>query len=597
MLLCIKPSLSLKPRQQASACREGIGSTDKWASLRVCLEDVGGGVPHGAPLAVAFLSHWFGGTFPTLARWFATPDRCFTCRPAAMERAADGRGFFAIRNREIEMLKYLTHRQLLISTAFVLPFTMSASAQTIEINPEQLEGKSAECRELGQLIMDRQEPVDTVSAEAVVAALNEDRAQECSTLQEQIADAGNADMRAEDSEEVRAEDSEKLSEEVDVSETVTVEGEAEVTVPEPNVDVQVPAPNVRVTKQQPQVDITQEGLEVELEQQQPNVSVEIPEIIVRVDIPAPRVYVLRSEPQVQVSDPDPQIEVTQGEPQITVTQGDPQLNVDIDLDEQADGAEGTQQNAMADDGTQRVEGDTQLVQSEPQVEIVGTDNQPSYSYESGEPRISYQRVEPKVSVMMSEKPSIEIQQSGEAEIILETAEEREQRRQQMQQQGQEQPQQDASATGQLAPDEGTEAEQPADQAADQAASDMNSTEEPAEEMASDTASSDQPQATSAQTMTVDQLMDMTVVTAGGEDLGEPEGFIKINGETHLVVGSGGFLGIGEKEVPVPMTNVNLRGDQLVITTLTEDQIEAADDFDYDDDLELPDEEQIEVNMN
>lgn len=458
------------------------------------------------------------------------------------------------------MLKNFIRRQLLISTAVALPLTMGAAAQTVEIHPDQLEGKSAECQALGQLVMDREEPVQNVSPEEVVAAINEDRVEECGNLQKQIADAGNAQQDAQESE--------RLSEEVDLSEEATIEGEAEVTVPEPDVDVQVPAPNVEVTKQQPQVDIRQQGLEIELEQRQPQVAVEIPEVIVRVDIPAPRVYVLRSDPSVELSDPDPQIEVAQGEPRVSVTQGEPQLNVDLQLEEDGQAEEGNENRVMADGETQQqqqVEGDTEAVQSEPQVEVAEGEGEPRMTYEAGQPQLSYEPVQPQVSVMMSEQPSVEVQQSGEAEIILETPEEREQRRQQRQ----------ADATQQ------GEAEN----------------EQQNQQQAAMSDQTEQDTAAAGQTMTVNDLLDMTVVTAGGEDLGEPEAFIDINGETHLVVGSGGFLGIGEKEVPVPMSNVTLQGDRLVISSLTEEQIEAANDFDYDDDLELPDDQEIQLKSN
>lgn len=432
------------------------------------------------------------------------------------------------------------------------------AAQTVEINPDQLEGKSAECRELGQLVMERSEPLQDVSAETVVAALNEDKVEECRDLQQRIANAGDAQQRTEERE--------KLSEEVDLSEEATIEGEAEVTVPDPDVDVQVPAPNVQVTKGQPRVDISQQGLEIELEQRQPKVAVEIPEIIVRVDIPAPRVYVLRSEPTVAIDDPDPQIEVTQGEPQVSVTQGEPQLNLDLELEEDGQTQQNTESRAVAEGETQQqqVEGDTEAVQSEPQVEVVETEGEPRFSYESGQPQLSYRPVQPQVSVMMSEQPTVEIEQTGEAEVIVETPEERERRRQQQQQVDASQPD---AAEGEQAP------KQPKDQ------------------------SGEQQKASAGQTMTINELMDMTVVTSGGEDLGSPEAFIDINGETHLVVGSGGFLGIGEKEVPVPMSNVSVGDGQLVIATLTEEQIEAANDFDYDENLKLPRDRQVQLNSN
>jgi PRC-barrel domain len=463
------------------------------------------------------------------------------------------------------MSKSMPVRSILLGTALTLPFAASGLAQ-VQINEEQLAGKSAECRQLAELIQNRDEPVTAVPSDDIIGAINADSAEECSALHAQIAPADGSDL----TETEQASETEQVSEEVDLSEEATIEGQAVVSVPEPDVDVQVPPPNVRVTEQHPQIDITQEPLQIDVQQARPRIAVEIPQIVVRVEIPAPQLYVLRQDPQVQVSEADPQVEVVQGEPAVSVRQADPELNVElgVDVEEQAGEATGTETAGASQETSgeeQQVEGDVSVAEDEPQVEIVQAEGEPQMSYESGEPSLAYQDVEPEVLVMMAEQPTIEVQQSGEASVVLETAEEREQRRQQQQAESegtgeQAQPEQQLAQTQQTEPqDAATEAE-----------------------------------AGGSATMTVAELMGMTVVTADGEDLGSPAAFVDINGEPNLVLESGGFLGIGGKEVPVRMSRVSVQDEQLLIETLTAEEIEAANDFEYDDNLRLPEDEQIEV---
>lgn len=464
--------------------------------------------------------------------------------------------------------------RLLIGSALVVPFATSAWAQQIQIDESQLEGKSQACRSLAELVQDRSEPITGVSKQDIVTAINEDNKENCRDYRNTLRTADA------DTDEDRATDREKLTEQVDVSREATIQGEAEVAVPEPDVDVQVPGPNVRVKKQQPQVDISQEPMEIELEQRKPQVSVEIPDIVVHVDIPAPRLYVLRSDPEVQISNPDPEVEVSQGEPKITVTQRDPRLDVDLDLadDEDARQARDNRQDADATDGDmatrdragrdgQRVASDSEATQNEPDVNIVDADGEARTNYDGGgEPTLSYDQAEPRVTVEMPKQPTVEVEQTGEAKIVVETQEERDQRRQQRAADADDETRNDRAAI-----------------------SDRNRDRRMA---AAD--EDDQSPRTGVRTMTVGDLMDMEVVTSDGEDLGEPEGFIERNGETHLVLGSGGFLGLGEKEVPVRMSKVNVRDDQLVVSTMSEEDVEAANDFEYDDSRELPDDHQVKL---
>jgi len=439
-------------------------------------------------------------------------------------------------------------RSLLLSTAISLPLGGFASAQElVEINDEQLAEKSQECQDLGRTYNDVNDPT-TVPKDAVIAAINDDVAEECTTLEERV--TGN---RVTDEETVDTEKSEEVSEKVDLSEDATIEGQAEVTVPEPDVDVQVPAPNVAVTTQQPRVNVTDTATDIQVNQKQPTITVEIPEIIVRIDNPAPDIYVLSSDPKVQVSAAEPDVQVEQGDPTVDVTQGDPQLNVNLGVDTDENGTNIENADSTTDtadvDGAQNVDGNTEVAEGDAQVDIMQAEGEAQVEVKQNDANVAYQSAEPNVSVMMAEQPTIEIQQGDEPNVIIETQQEREQRlAQQKAEQAQARPQdEDVVESG-------------------------------------------------AELMTVGQLLDMNVMTADGENLGNPEAVVDVNGEPNLVLSSGGFLGLGGKQVPVPLTRVIQDGDALVVDSMTESEVDAAGDFEYDSELEMSDDEQVQLKQ-
>ena len=452
-----------------------------------------------------------------------------------------------------------TMRALLMGTALVAPMAGAVHAQSITINEGQLTGKSAECRTLARDVAGIDVAQLPIEAQEIVAAINADDPDECASYStEVVSAAGTQTQRGTDQAtlEETDTDNERVTEQVTVSEDATIEGLARVTVPEPEVDVEVPAPSVRVIQQQPQVEVEQGPAQLEVEQAEPTISVEIPEIVVRVEIPAPTVYMLMSDPEVRVGVADPEIEVEQGEPRITVAQAEPELAVDLDVDAGADGAEAQTADAGQASTQGAVEGeaqgvgaDVELAQSQPQIEILEADGQPQLTYRSGEPSIEYAGAEPRISVSVAQQPTIEVSQAGETRVIVESAAEREQRRQGRTQ----------------------------DDAANRAAPEGQ-----------------QQVAAGGTQMTVGELMDMDVVTADGEDLGEPDAIIDVNGQMHLVLEDGGFLGIGGKQVPVPLSRVLIRGDELVLQNMTEDEIEAANDYSYDRSAVLPMDQPVQI---
>ena len=102
--------------------------------------------------------------------------------------------------------------------------------------------------------------------------------------------------------------------------------------------------------------------------------------------------------------------------------------------------------------------------------------------------------------------------------------------------------------------------------------------------------------TEGQMILVGDLLDMEVIGADGEDLGEPEALIERDGQLLLVIEEGGFLGLGQNAVAVPFDRIamNLDEEKLQLQNLTEEEIEAASDFRYDSSEEVAMDRELRV---
>ncbi len=71
-----------------------------------------------------------------------------------------------------------------------------------------------------------------------------------------------------------------------------------------------------------------------------------------------------------------------------------------------------------------------------------------------------------------------------------------------------------------------------------------------------------------------RVMHMNVKNAHGDTLGDVQ-HVLMHGADHkpyVVIGHGGFLGLGEKQVALPVDSMFMRGNNLVMRGLTDDQI-------------------------
>ena len=82
-------------------------------------------------------------------------------------------------------------------------------------------------------------------------------------------------------------------------------------------------------------------------------------------------------------------------------------------------------------------------------------------------------------------------------------------------------------------------------------------------------------------MNVSKIINMYLYNANGNRLGDIEHVVTNadNGGYSVVFGHGGFLGMGEKQIAVPLNDVWMKGDRLVTRNVTDDQIKSMPEYD------------------
>ncbi|MCA1775018.1 MAG: PRC-barrel domain-containing protein [Loktanella sp.] len=73
-------------------------------------------------------------------------------------------------------------------------------------------------------------------------------------------------------------------------------------------------------------------------------------------------------------------------------------------------------------------------------------------------------------------------------------------------------------------------------------------------------------------MTASDLEGQTVYGTDGDEVGEIENVVRASDGLAAVVGVGGFLGLGEHRVAIPMDRLTMTDGQLMLQNLTDDEI-------------------------
>ncbi|MEF2554283.1 PRC-barrel domain-containing protein [Aurantimonas sp. A2-1-M11] len=276
--------------------------------------------------------------------------------------------------------------------------------------------------------------------------------------------------------------------------------------------------------------------DVIVEPDAPAIKMNVPEPTVEVDQAAPDVFVSQPQPIITMTQPAPTITVDIPKPTITVRMPDPNVNVDMAQPE-VSVSQGEPTVAIDDSGNAAVAVADDTDQANVTVEQANANVQLRQSNQR--PQISYEREHANVVVN---------QEVGAPEIIYQNAD------------------------GSPMADTGNTA----------AAGQQQSTATDNETMAIN------PSAPGQREVTVAVITDYDVMDATGEALGEIDEVVKIGNRLFAVVEVGGVLGIGEKQVAIPLSSLVATESGMTAPNVSKSQVEALEDFDDDQYAELED---------
>ena len=316
--------------------------------------------------------------------------------------------------------------------------------------------------------------------------------------------------------------------ETDVQATDVQGGQVVVEQEDATVDVTVPEPDVNVTQGAPVVTV---------EQPQPEITVVVPEPTVRVQQQAPIITVEQAQPQITVRIPEPIVTVAVPQPEVDVNTGEPIIDLE------------------------QPEPVVRFIRPEPMITI--EESEPQIRLEqSGEAQVDVAEADAaRVNVEQSEA-QVNVEQGADANVVVEEAEE---------------PQVDVVDGGEA--NVQVEQEEAVIRIEDFQAEDFN-----ADETGRIEAEEDRARYREMATVRpifklrgVD-LVGRNVVTETGEDVGEIDG-VGLRGDTIvMIVGVGGFLGLGENSVALPIDQVALFENQIVVPRVTQEQLENMPEF-------------------
>ncbi|WP_052340812.1 PRC-barrel domain-containing protein [Salinarimonas rosea] len=260
-----------------------------------------------------------------------------------------------------------------------------------------------------------------------------------------------------------------------------------------------------------------------IEQPTPQVTVDPaePEVTVRQQNPQilvrqapPRVTIEQPQPEIIVRMPEPQVDVAQGRPEVMVRQGEPQVQVEQPQQQAAVAVEQSQAQVTIEDDGQQAQIATTQARPEVTFERTG-EPQVEFLQAQGQPTVRYERMQTEQQAGMQ----IETEQTAEMD----------------------------RARGMLIDENEVEA-----------TGAVNATTRP---------------------VAISELEGETVYNFRGQELGDVERIVATPNDDFLVViGAGGFLGLGEDTVALPLDRLSMRGDQLMVRGITEADIEGMQDY-------------------
>jgi sporulation protein YlmC with PRC-barrel domain len=303
--------------------------------------------------------------------------------------------------------------------------------------------------------------------------------------------------------------------------------------------VEQPRPRVTVTDPRSQVNVEQPRPRVTVRQQAPTVTIDQPPPEVVIHMPPPNVDVQDREPKVSVNVPPPQVNVEQ-------QAGSARVQVQGRSDEAADEAAQVQyQRARPQVKFERA--------GEPRVVYRPTEQEPKVRYESERQSAASTRQQQVASsrsgsTAQSSDAQTDAQQSATARRERQGEQNWRDRARQL-----------------------TRAEETSSTTSGRGKSDKSADSNLTQGAGIDS---------SATLMLVSRINDMPVYNARGQKLGEVEEVV-VDENTNarfVILASGGFLGLFQDEVALPVERVHAKGDHLVVSGLTDQDIDNMQDW-------------------
>lgn len=346
--------------------------------------------------------------------------------------------------------------------------------------------------------------------------------------------------------------------------------------------VVVPEPEVTVTQEAPQVTVSQPDPQVTVTPGRPLVTVTQAEPVVRVQTTPPTITIDMPRPTIVVEMPDPTVDVAMAQPRVTVEQSDPTVRVD----------QGEVSVQMGDAVTQPLasgQSDASVTVVQDQASVVLEDSEgPQITIGETTPQVRYQAAEPRVEFEQTGEPQVRFRQTGEADVQIRQMSAAESA--------------SAMSEGQL----GTETEEavaaalPDDQpSVDGAQTDTAATTTSQGATSDRFAVLDQPEQTvdrDLQDLSVDELIEMEVVGADGETIGDVDRFVWYQDHPYMVVAHGGFLGFGERQVALHMAGLVVRDGRIHMLQITQERVEQMREVDVDQFQDVQTGQQIAVRV-
>ncbi len=409
---------------------------------------------------------------------------------------------------------------------------------------------------------------------------------------------------------------------IKLEDEVVIQGEVLVDQQPPRVDIESGDTEVNVTNAMPDVTVREQQAEILVRQAAPTIRVEMPQPTITIEQAAPEIIITMPPPGVDVTAARPQVEVRQAEPRVSVSQNPPQIDLQLSRAPDPDSSEGiairnraTGEELASGQAVEMPEAEVNMTRAEPIVTYQESEGQQAnVQVERAQPTVRYESAEPQVEFSQSGEPQVQFTQSGEPQVTFQEAGgEQEQPApegqppapEEAQADTEQQPVMDAQAPQEQpaeASDMQVEADAPeAVQLEDTEIETTEGADVAAAPVAEPEAEADTglmvmgegPQIeregyrmTQVNEIDVTQLTGTPVYGVNDEDVGDI-GDLIMNADGQVqdaVIDVGGFLGLGEKPVLVPFSQLTLMqsdaGDDLrAYIGMTEDELEAMEAYD------------------